>query len=124
MEYQNILFEIRNKIAFVTINRPDKLNALNGATLNELKDCFTAIKNNNEVNVTIITGAGEKAFVAGADISELNKLNTVAGKIFAENGQEVFNLIEKLGKLCNCSNKWFCAWRRLRISISVSYPDC
>ena len=44
MEYQNILFEIRNKIALVTINRPDKLNALNGATLNELKDCFTAIK--------------------------------------------------------------------------------
>ena len=98
MEYKNILFEIKNKIVFVTINRPDKLNALNSATLNELKDCFTAIKNNNEVNVTIITGAGEKAFVAGADISELNKLSTLGGKIFSEKGQEVFNLIEKLGK--------------------------
>lgn len=98
MEYQNILFEIKNNIALVTINRPDKLNALNSATLDELKDCFNAIKYNDEVNVTILTGAGEKAFVAGADISELNKLNTVAGKIFAENGQEVFNSIEKLGK--------------------------
>ncbi len=98
MEYQNLLFEIKNKIALVTINRPDKLNALNIATINEMKKCFTEIKNNSEVNVTIITGAGEKAFVAGADISELNKLNTVEGKIFAENGQEVFNLIEKLGK--------------------------
>ena len=98
MEYQNILFEIKNKIAIVTINRPDKLNALNSDTLNELKDCFAAIKINKLVDVTLITGAGEKAFVAGADISELSKLNTVEGKIFSERGQEVLNLIEKLGK--------------------------
>ncbi|MBA4407631.1 enoyl-CoA hydratase [bacterium] len=98
MEYKNLLFEIKNKIAFVTINRPDKLNALNGDTLAELKDCFTRIKNNSGINVTILTGAGEKAFVAGADISELNKLNVITGKLFAESGQEVFNLIEKLGK--------------------------
>lgn len=98
MQFNNILFEIKNKIAFVTINRPDKLNALNNATLDEIKDCFTAIKNNDAVNVIIITGAGEKAFVAGADISELNKLSLVDGKIFSEKGQEVFNLIEKLGK--------------------------
>ncbi len=98
MEYKNLLFEIKNKIAFVTINRPDKLNALNGDTLAELKDCFTGIKNNSGINVTILTGAGEKAFVAGADISELNKLNVITGKLFAESGQEVFNLIEKLGK--------------------------
>ena len=98
MDYNNLLVETKNKIAIVTINRPDKLNALNSATVNELKDCFTVIKKNSEVNVTIITGAGEKAFVAGADISELNKLNTVQGKFFAETGQEVFNLIEKLGK--------------------------
>lgn len=98
MEYKNLLFEIKNKIAFVTINRPDKLNALNGDTLTELKDCFAGIKSNSSVNVTILTGAGEKAFVAGADISEINKLNIVTGKLFAESGQEVFNLIEKLGK--------------------------
>ncbi|MHB8905747.1 MAG: enoyl-CoA hydratase-related protein, partial [Melioribacteraceae bacterium] len=98
MEYKNILLTVKEKTAFVTINRPDKLNALNNATLDELKHCFNAIKNDNAVNVVIITGAGEKAFIAGADISELNKLNTVEGKIFSEKGQEVFNLIEKLGK--------------------------
>ncbi|MCX6171183.1 MAG: enoyl-CoA hydratase-related protein [Ignavibacteriales bacterium] len=98
MEYKNILFEIKNNIAFVTINRPDKLNALNNSTLDELKNCFNEIKYDNTVNVAIITGAGEKAFVAGADISELNKLNTVEGKLFSEKGQEVFNIIEKLGK--------------------------
>ena len=98
MEYRNILFEIKNKIALVTINRPDKLNALNNETLAELKDCFSAIKNNDDVSVAIVTGAGEKAFVAGADISELNKLTAVEGKIFSERGQEVFNQIEKLGK--------------------------
>ncbi len=98
MELKNILFEVRNKTAFVTINRPDKLNALNDETVNELKEVFTSIKNNDAISVTILTGSGEKSFVAGADISELNKLNTVSGKTFTEKGQEVFNLIEKLGK--------------------------
>ncbi|MEW6701622.1 MAG: enoyl-CoA hydratase-related protein [Bacteroidota bacterium] len=98
MEYKNILFEVKNRIAIITISRPDKLNALNNETLGELKECFTSIKNDDAVNVAILTGAGEKAFVAGADIAELNKLNIIGGKIFAERGQEVFNLIEKLGK--------------------------
>lgn len=98
MEYKNILFAVKNNIAFITINRPDKLNALNNSTLGELKYCFSNIKNDDEINVVIVTGAGEKAFVAGADISELNKLNAVSGQIFSESGQEVFNLIEKLGK--------------------------
>lgn len=98
MNYQNILLEVKNKIAFVTINRPDKLNALNNATLNELKSCFENIKLNDEINVVIITGAGEKAFVAGADISELNKLDGSSGKSFSVFGQEVFNQIENLNK--------------------------
>lgn len=98
MDYKNLLFEVKNKIAFITINRPDKLNALNNETLNELNSCFDSISNNNEINVVIITGAGEKAFVAGADISELNELNETTGKIFAEFGQSVFNKIENLNK--------------------------
>jgi enoyl-CoA hydratase len=98
MNYNNILFEVKNKIGFVAINRPDKLNALNDATITELKECFTAIKNDELINVVIVTGAGEKAFVAGADISELNKLDESTGKKFSENGQAVFNLIENLGK--------------------------
>lgn len=98
MKFANILFEVRNKIAFVTINRPDKLNALNDATLDELEQCFNSIKKDGAINVVVITGKGEKAFVAGADISELHNLDVVAGKTFAEKGQQVFNLVEKLGK--------------------------
>ncbi len=98
MNFENISYEIKNKIAFITINRPEKLNALNEKTIDELKDCFLSIKKDPSVSVAIVTGSGEKAFVAGADISELNKLNSVTGKYFADEGQEVFNIIEKLGK--------------------------
>ncbi|KAB2845248.1 MAG: enoyl-CoA hydratase [Melioribacteraceae bacterium] len=98
MTYQNLLFEIKNSVGIVTINRPDKLNALNNETLKELNELFSEIKIKDEVSVVILTGAGEKAFVAGADISELNKLDILSGKEFAEFGQEVFNLIENLDK--------------------------
>lgn len=98
MSYQNLLFEIKNSVGIVTVNRPDKLNALNHQTLKELNELFSEIKINEEVSVVILTGAGEKAFVAGADISELNKLDILSGKEFSENGQEVFNLIENLDK--------------------------
>ena len=98
MEYKNILFEVKNRIAFVTINRPDKLNALSNAIIEELNECFLSIKNDNKINVAIITGSGVKAFVAVADIMEINKLDAKTGKIFAEKGQNVFNLIEKMEK--------------------------
>ena len=98
MSYQNLLFEIKNSVGIVTVNRPDKLNALNHETLKELNELFSEIKINEEVSVVILTGAGEKAFVAGADISELNKLDILSGKEFSESGQEIFNLIENLDK--------------------------
>ncbi len=98
MEFQNIKLSVGNKIALVTVNRPDKLNALNNATLDDLENCFEALEKNNEANVVIIAGAGEKAFVAGADISELNKLDESTGKLFSEKGQRVFSLIENLNK--------------------------
>ena len=98
MNYQNLLVDIKNSVAILTINRPDKLNALNNLTLSELKNVFDELKNNDEVKVIIITGSGEKAFIAGADISELNKLNMISGKEFAEHGQEIFGLIEEFEK--------------------------
>ncbi len=98
MDYQNLLLEIKDLIAVVTINRPDKLNALNKQTLTELQNVFEELKTNDEVRVIIVTGGGEKAFVAGADISELNKLDMISGKEFAEHGQEIFNLIEEMNK--------------------------
>ncbi len=98
MNYSNLLIEKKNNVATVTINRPDKLNALNAETMYELKSSFTELKSDPETYVVIITGSGVKAFVAGADIAELNKLDVVTGKTFAEKGQEVFNLIESLDK--------------------------
>ncbi len=98
MEYKNLLVEKKDSVTVVTINRPDKLNALNDETLNELKVVFESLQEDESVGVVIITGAGEKAFVAGADIAELNKLDRGSGKKFAEKGQAVFDLIENLGK--------------------------
>lgn len=98
MNYKNLLLDIKEHIAVLTLNRPDKLNALNNETLIELKSAFETLKSDEDVYVVIITGSGEKAFVAGADISELNKLNMMEGKTFAEFGQSVFSFIEEFDK--------------------------
>jgi enoyl-CoA hydratase len=90
--------ERRDRIAFVTINRPDKLNALNAKAKIELKSLFLDLQNAPDVDVVILTGAGEKAFVAGTDIKELTELDEEKGTLFSSGGQEVFNLIENLGK--------------------------
>ena len=98
MNFQNLKFEKKGQIAYVTINRPEKLNALNMAVMTELREAFTQIEDDPEVRVAILTGAGEKAFVAGADISELNKHNPVEAKAYTHKGQAVLDLIENLGK--------------------------
>jgi len=98
MAYQTILLEQQERLAILTINRPDKLNALNAQAKSELKNALEEIKRQASIDVVILTGAGEKAFVAGTDIKELTELNNESGKKFAAGGQEVFNLIENLGK--------------------------
>ena len=98
MNYKNLLLDINEHIAVLTLNRPDKLNALNHETLVELQQALEFLKNDANIFVVIITGSGEKAFVAGADISEINKLNMLEGKKFAEFGQSVFSMIEKFDK--------------------------
>ncbi len=98
MSYENILFEKKNSIAYVTVNRPKVLNALNMATMDELRAAFHDIKNDAGVRVVILTGAGEKAFIAGADINELAAHTAVSGKEYTHRGQSVLNLIENLGK--------------------------
>jgi len=98
MNYKNILLEIKNNIAILTINRPDKLNALNSVTMDELEKVFIELETHEEVRAVVLTGSGEKAFVAGADISEINKLDMINGKEFAERGQRIFNLIENFNK--------------------------
>src|SRR5256886_2696388 len=98
MTFSNILFEKKNAIAYVTVNRPKVLNALNMATMEELRAAFHDIKNDAAVRVVILTGAGEKAFIAGADIGELAQRDAVSGKEYTHRGQSVLNLIENLGK--------------------------
>ena len=88
MSYQNILEEIENEISTITIDRPKKLNALNRETILELHQAFKAAKDNDEVKVVIITGSGEKAFVAGADISEFADYSPKEGKKLSADGQE------------------------------------
>jgi enoyl-CoA hydratase len=98
MAYQTLLVDTADRICTVTINRPEKLNALNSAAKAELKELFEALTTDDAVDVVILTGAGEKAFVAGTDISELTSLNTSSGTQFAAGGQAVFSRIEGLGK--------------------------
>ena len=98
MNYQTLLISHDNRIATVTINRPDKLNALNAQAKTELRELFTQLKTDTAIDGVILTGAGEKAFVAGTDIKELTVLNAATGKEFSAKGQEVFDLIENLGK--------------------------
>src|ERR1700691_2906672 len=95
MIYENILLEKKDAIAYVTVNRP---TVLNGATIEDLRKAFHELKHDASIRVVILTGAGEKAFVAGADIGELAQSDPVSGKELAHRGQNVLNLIENLGK--------------------------
>ncbi len=96
--YATLLVETADRIARVTVNRPDKLNALNASAKRELLQLFTALRTDPAVDVVILTGAGNKAFVAGTDIAELAPLDEESGKAFAAGGQAVFDAIEHLGK--------------------------
>ena len=98
MNYENLKLEKKNQIAYITIDRPKVLNALNMQTMGELRDAFTQIKDDAEVRVALLTGAGDKAFVAGADINELQRNNAVEAKAYTHRGQAVLELIENLGK--------------------------
>ena len=98
MAYETLLYEKRDSIGYVTVNRPDKLNALNRRVMDELDDCFRAIRNDAEVRVVILTGAGEKAFVAGADVGELAALTPLEGQELSRRGHQVLDFIEGLGK--------------------------
>ncbi len=98
MAYENILFEVTDGVGILTFNRPKALNALNPKTLEEVNDVVERVRFDPAVRVLVLTGAGEKAFVAGADISEFPKMNSLQARAFAEKGQEVFFKLESLPK--------------------------
>ncbi len=98
MNYQNILVQQNERILTITINRPDKLNALNRKTVEELGTTFSTLDKDDSISGVLITGAGNKAFVAGADISEIQALDMASGQEFARFGQKVFSQIENCTK--------------------------
>lgn len=99
MNYENILSTIEDKIATVTINRPESLNALNSKTIQELSNIFDELNDAQEVRVIILTGSGEKSFVAGADIKEFADFGTSDAENLSRNGQKIlFDKIENLSK--------------------------
>jgi enoyl-CoA hydratase len=98
MAFTTLTLERDGRIGIVTINRPDKLNALNHDTIAELGDVFASLAADDAIGAIVLTGAGEKAFVAGADIAELNRQDALGGLEFARFGQDVFRSIERCPK--------------------------
>lgn len=95
---ENVLYEKKGAVGYVTLNRPKVLNALNTRTWEDLRMAFEAARSDDEVRGVILTGAGDKAFIAGADINELAHLTAVEGQESSSFGQAVLNLVENLGK--------------------------
>ena len=98
MTYSNLLIELKGTVAWLTVNRPDKLNALNQATLLELHSALNLLKNDAQVRVIVLTGSGPKAFVAGADIAEMRSLTPIQARDFSKLGQDLMLAIEQCGK--------------------------
>ena len=122
MKFNNILVEEANEIAIVTINRPKKLNALNKETILELSNAFKALEENSIIKVIILTGSGDKSFVAGADISEFAHFSVENGGKLARKGQEMlFDLIENLSKPVIAAINGFALGGGLELAMSCHF---
>jgi enoyl-CoA hydratase len=120
MSYENLLYEKKDGIAYVTFNRPKLLNALNRKTIEELRQVLIDVRDDESVRVLILTGAGEKAFVAGADINELAQQTPVNGKEFSLFGQSVFHLLETMGKPSICAINGYALGGGCELALSCS----
>jgi enoyl-CoA hydratase len=120
MAYENLLYEKKEGIATVTFNRPKVLNALNRKTIEELHHLLLDARDDESVRVLILTGAGEKAFVAGADINELAQQTPVNGKEFSLYGQSVLHLLETIGKPSICAINGFALGGGCELALSCS----
>jgi enoyl-CoA hydratase len=120
MVFENLLYEKRDGLAVVTVNRPKVLNALNRKTVEELQAALLDARDDAAVRVLILTGAGEKSFVAGADISELAQRTPVDGKDFSLFGQGVFHLLETIGKPSICAINGFALGGGCELALSCT----
>ena len=98
MPFQNLAFDVHDRVATIRVNRPDKLNALNDETIAELDEAMELVERREDVAGVLVTGAGTKAFVAGADIAELSRQGPAEGRVRARTGQRVFTRIERCPK--------------------------
>jgi len=120
MGYENILYEKKDGIAYITFNQPKVLNALNNQTIEELRQILVDARDDSSVRVLILTGAGEKAFVAGADISELAVRPPVDGKEFSIAGQSVAHILETMGKPSICAINGFALGGGCELALACS----
>src|SRR5499425_3721657 len=120
MAYENLLYEKKEGIAYITFNRPKVLNALNRKTIEELQHALLDARADSAVRVLILTGSGEKAFVAGADINELAQQTPVHGKEFSLFGQGVLHLLETMGKPSICAINGFALGGGCEVALACS----
>jgi len=120
MAYRNLLIEQADAVCTITINRPDKLNALNRETISELHVAFEAARQDDAVRCIVLKGAGQKAFVAGADISELNRATPVQALAFSRQGQRMMLGVERLGKPVVCQINGFALGGGLELAMACS----
>jgi len=119
-EYQNLKYKFKDGVAIVTVNRPEVLNALNNRTILDLMAVFSKIKIESKVKVAILTGSGEKAFVAGADIKELANYNSISGRDFSVQGHQILSFIEDLGKPVIAAINGFALGGGLEVSMACT----
>jgi len=122
MPYETLLLERSDAYAVVTLNRPKVMNALNRTLFSELDDVFTSLAIDRDVRAIILTGAGEKAFAAGADINELAGLSAIEGQQMAQRGQAVFRQDRNLRQTGHRGDSGLRAWRRLRTGNGMQHP--
>ena len=124
MRFNHLIVEIQDKIAWISINRPKKLNALNREVLEELNTLFVALNNDAAVRIIILTGSGDKAFIAGADIAEFATFDAVEGGAFAQRPTDCFRSNCRNKQTSNCCHQWICIGRRFRTCLVLSCTHC
>lgn len=121
MSYENIIYQVEEEIAKITFNRPKALNALNAALLAELSDALDRVAADEDIRVLVLTGAGDKAFVAGADISELATFNSLGAKHFAQVGQTAINKLQQLPIVVIAAVNGFALGGGIEIAIACDF---
>ena len=120
MGWKNIIYEKENKVGFITLNRPEVYNALNASLLGELGEAVEEVKKDSDIGVVILTGAGEKAFVSGADISEIPASNAILAWATSRDHQSILNQLERLGKPSIAAINGYCLGGGLELAMACT----